>query len=264
MKHFLSLAIVAVAFLTVGCNPEGSDDGGGNSSAGDLIGHWSISHEDGAEDIVFNSDGTLSGDFFGNGTWNVNNGVLTVSVKGDGGKDLVTTYKADMLYDKSVLVLRFDIPATDEQGHYIGTNNGQGEVYFFYREGKAKANDIKDIQGKWYWYMQRDNSFVRAAIIINGDDADVIITVWGERYKGKAQYKDGYLIVNKTEYYTSRYGENDVVNDYLDHPEDAPWQEVSSPSESYMSDIVIDWPFIVNGKEAYGILANLPAVYTKQ
>ena len=112
--------------------------------------------------------------------------------------------------------------------------------------------------------MQRDNSFVRAAIIINGDDADVIITVWGERYKGKAQYKDGYLIVNKTEYYTSRYGENDVVNDYLDHPEDAPWQEVSSPSEAYMSDIVIDWPFIVNGNEAYGILANLPAVYTKQ
>lgn len=270
MKQFFTLAIAAIAFLTVGCNSEGSDDGQGNSSASDLVGHWGISHEDGAEDLVFSSDGTVSGDFFGKGTWTVENGVLTVKSKDYEGKDITTAYKADMLYDKSVLVLRYDIPATDEAGHYIGTNNGQGEVYMFYRDGKAKANDIQDIQGKWYWYMQRDESFVRAAVIINSNDADVIITVWGERYKGKAQYKDGYLMVDKTEIFTSRYsnGDNDEewdkVDSCLSHPEDAAWLNITNSEEYYVSGIEINWPFIANGKEAYGILANLPAVYTKQ
>ena len=260
MKKFFTLAIAALALIATGCNPEGSEEGDANATASDLIGHWGITHEDGAEDLVFNTDGTVTSNFWGDGRWSVSGGVITI-VSGEE----TYAFKASLLYDKTVLILRWDQPATDEEGHYIGTNNGEGEVYFFFRDGKAKANDIKDIQGKWYWYMQRDESFVRAAITINGDDADVIITVWGERYKGKATYKDGRLKVNKTSWYTSRYEDDDKVNECPDHPEDAAWLDITGNTGDYwISDIEIDWPFIANGSEAYCILANLSAVFTKK
>ena len=265
MKKLFTFAIAAMALFAISCNPEGSEDGAGNATAEDIVGHWGIAHEDGAEELVIEENGTISGDFCGEGTWTLKNGVLTVVGKDYEGKDVTTAFKVDMLYEKTVLVLRFDIPATDEAGHYIGTNNGEGEVYFFFRDGKAKANDIKDIQGKWYWLMQRNEGYVRAAFIINGNDADVIITVWGERYKGKAQYKDGRLIVEKQVWMTSRYDEIDHVDECASHPENAEWKDITGNTEGYsISDIEINFPFIANGNEAYCILANLPAVMIKQ
>lgn len=268
MKRLFVLAVAALTlFAAVSCNPEGSSEGEGNAKATDIVGHWNIFHEDGEEDIVINANGTLSGDFFGEGTWSLKDGVLTIKSKDYEGQDLTSWYKVDLLYEKSVLVLRWDQPATDEQGHNLGTNNGEGEVYFFFRDGKAKANDIKDIQGKWYWFMQRDESFVRGSITVKGTDADVIIAVWGERYKGTAEYKDGRIKVNVTSCYTSRYDNTDFVTleEYQAHPENAPWLDVTNNSEEYsMSNIPIDWPFIANGKEAYCILANLPAVFILQ
>lgn len=280
MKKLFTLAIAALALIATGCNPEGSDEGEGNATASDLIGKWSITLEMGTIESEFKADGTVTFNEQDDARWSIDNGILTIT----SGDDAIAC-KVQTLYEKSALVLRYDIPATDKDGHYLGTMNGEGECMLLYRNGKAKASDIQDIQGKWHWLMQRDEEYVRGAITISGNDFELIITPWAERYTGTCSYSNGYLNFHPTKWYTARnpegsgddtYGEGTLnpatleatwydYEYYYDNGEKVKTAYIGALSiHEDPEDYDFTFPFLANNTEAYGYMANLSAVYQKK
>ena len=93
----------------------------------------------------------------------------------------------------------------------------------------------------------------------------MIIVAWGQRYDGTITYANGFIHFEVTAAYTSReegtgegWGEGELDPETLE----ANWKPLDPGSWMYFD--TQGMPFVANGNEAYGILANLPGIYYKQ
>ena len=134
-----------------------------------------------------------------------------------------------------------------------------------YKKGATIPAKIEDIQGDWRWYMHGDKTYTRVAVQIKENNMTLIIVPWGQRYDGTITYQNGYINLTVTAAYTSRgnsqgegWGEGSIDPETLQ----ATWTTLDRDSWLYYE--LNQMPFIANGNEAYGILANLPGVYIKQ
>lgn len=241
--------------------PNSSD----NISTSDLVGTWNIAGQDDQSTWVFTNDkltitewGTQQFD----GPYTVNGDKITYrtkywkynpqtqqqeEVEGD------ITVKIGLICDKAVLVLKSEVK--NEQGTDYEFS------YFMFKEGKNITATANDIQGTWDWYMHGDQTYVRTRLTISGNKFDMIITPWGQRYTGTFTYANGYITLNTEHGYTSReegtgdgFGEGDIDPETLE----GTWKNLNSWN------IWEKMPFVANGNEAYGIVANLSALFYKK
>ncbi len=193
------------------------------------------------------------------GAYTLNNGILSYIMSYNQQevewRDTVEVV-AKFLYNKTALALLSSM-------HY-----DQGDEYsvnqILYKKDAFIPATIEDIQGDWRWYMHGDKSYTRVAVQIKGNKMSLIIVPWGQRYDGTITYQNGYINLTVTAAYTSReegtgegWGEGDLNPETLE----ANWKTLNSDSWLYYE--IGNMPFIANGSEAYGILANLPGIYYK-
>lgn len=225
----------------------------GGITTDDLVGVWNISSMDGGATYTFTKDKLTiaSGD--------QEEYVMSYTLKDDvityTTTDDVGTVKIDLLYDKSVLVWK------------VLQKNDNGDYYEFshlmYKDGATINASVNDIQGTWHWYMYGNTEYVRAGLTIKDATFDLIITPWGQRYTGTFTYRNGYIILNTTNGYTSREeGSGDGWGEGNLDPTTLEGQWSTLDRENWM--IWERMPFIANGTEAYGIVANLSALFVKK
>lgn len=260
MKKILAFAMAVCAFAAVGCNPDGT----GTETMGDavpateksIVGDWyypnTLLNLDTQPEFSFKADGTVTGTY--EGKWSIiENGVLKITFKNYENNDEDIYMLPYTMYKGTVLIMRFDIPEVDKDGRPV-INQGKGYVQFFYKDGKANANNIDDIQGKWANIETWDNgdgtvdSMTSVSVTFKGNKFDLVIHVWnGESYSGTCTYKNGIVSF---------------------HPTSCVYMgETIDPKNGSMGDgekADFDFPFIANGDEAYAYIIEGRGAWKKQ
>jgi len=279
MKKYLFIALAAVAMMFVGCEKDPVDNGG-DDNAVSVVGTWYHHSEDFAQTLTLNQNGTFSNQTSMTqrveGTYVYANDTLALTV--------TLAYEADVEYvDGQPVVSNWhEVPPYET---YVATparliysndvlligqpdfDDGSLTWVPYVKENATHVSNVNDIQGKWYW-MMKNAGFPRLIVNVQGDQGDVIITPWGERYVGTIRYEKGIIYMDNPTFYTTRYGQtggssSEHMN--FEDPENSPWL---TPDGSMNFDtptwISLDLLFVVEGDVAYGNLANLLATFERQ
>lgn len=291
MKKFLSFAAFAMfacALTFVSCGSDDDDNGpaptpsdqnknaeGENANANDLVGVWEAIGEQVKSVYTFTDKELTIEDYYLDcqtnqwkkseqedykGAYTLNNGILSYIMSYNQQevewRDTVEVV-AKLLYNKTALALLSSM--RNDQGDEYSVNQ------ILYKKGANIPAKIEDIQGDWRWYMHGDKTYTRVAVQIKDNNMTLIIVPWGQRYDGTITYENGYINMKVEAAYTSReegtgegWGEGDLNPETLE----ANWKTLNRDSWMYYE--LGYMPFIANGSEAYGILANLPGVYIKK
>ena len=189
--------------------------------------------------------------------YTLKDGVISYSYTFD-GKAEKGSANVYLMYNKSVLAMK--AKPVDGDDYSI-----REAATILYRNGQAPNTPKSDIQGEWHWYMRGEVDYVRGAYKFEGDNFELIVTPWGQKYTGTYAYQGGFLTLNITNGYTSReegtgdgWGEGDLDPKTLE----CDWKTLNRDRWAFEPGMIA--PFIVNGTEAYGALANLPCVFYKK
>ena len=249
----LCFCLLGALTLTTACGDDDDDTPGNGTSAtaSDLVGTWSLNgvtyvFTDNTLTINDNDRQTFQGTYVCSGD------KLVYTTEND-GQPYTTTAIMKFLYNKSVLVLK-TVP--DWADDYSLADVAE----VLYKDGKAPVTPVEDIQGTWHWYMQGDESNIRTGVIITGNRIEIIVTPWGVRYVGTFTYKGGFLNLDITDCYRARNadGYSGIDAATLELEEGVYWE----PGGEFSLDPVMQ--FIAGDGEAYGVVANLPAIFVKK
>ena len=276
MKKFYLIVFAAFAMMATSCNKEEN----GNS----VIGTWYLQHEDDHETLVFKESGlydlAMTALYKEEGTYTYSDNSLNINP--------TTAWERDYIRD--------DVhggPILDDQGHFQYTDwtecnpwnsardypvkfiysgdvmmlkeadatEEQGEVWLPYvKENATNVSNINDIQGKWRWMH------TRVIININGDQGDVIISPWGERYTGTIRYEKGVIRFVNHIFRTTRYNDDEGGWEHINEedPENSDWRipDGEGYGATFEGGPVIS--FVADGNVAFGGVANLNARFEKE
>ena len=231
------------------------------TTASDLIGTWS---NDGKTFAFTNDALTITYSYFDGreerkttyqGKYTYAGDKLTYVCKSD---TIVEQGNATVrfLYNKQTLVLKTVPDFADDYSLDV-------VPMVLFKNGNAPETPVADIQGKWYFYMQGDHSYVRTGVTFTGDKVEMIITPWAQRYVGTYTYSKGIVKFKFTEFYSARgengygFGEGNLNPETLEC--DYWWtctaDDLAAPEEM---------EFIAGSDEAYGYIVGLPAIFEKQ
>ena len=263
----LMVGLLVCSFGFVACGDDDDDKGGGNGSGvanadaitvNDVVGTWTVNSTDNSFIATFTKDEVTlkeDGEILFSGNYSIKDGVLTIP--GQNGSKMQSV--PGLLYGKSVLVLK--------QIYENERGNEEMLGYVLFKQGKTVTATAQDIQGFWCWYSDFGGDvIIRTAIKIEGNNFELIITPWGERYVGTYTYQNGIIHLNVTAAYTSReehtgYGTMwGRMDPYTLECDD--WRTLDP--DYWHVDAVSENPFIANGDEAYGFIANSPSVLKKK
>ena len=224
----------------------------------DLVGMWTVNSTDNSYVAIFTEDEMTieeNGELMFSGKYSIKDGVVTIP----GNNDSEIQSVPGLLYNKSVMVLKQIYKSEGYNEEMLG--------WVLFKQGKTVTATSDDIQGLWCWYSDfGEDEIIRTAIKIDGDKFEVIITPWGERYVGTYSYQNGILHLNVTDAFTSR--EEHTGNGELWGRMDPKTLECDDwrvlDRENWHVDAVSENPFIANGDEAYGFVANIPCILKKK
>ena len=224
----------------------------------DLVGTWTVNSTNNSYVVIFTDNEVIfeeNDSVTFRGEYSLNDGVVTIPM----GEGAEFRSVPGLLYDKSVMVVK----------EVYKNDRGEEEMLSFvlFKQGKTVTATSDDIQGFWCWYSEfGEEKIIRTAIKIDGDRFELIITPWGERYVGTYTYQAGILHLNVTDGFTSReehtgYGElwGRMDPQTLECDD---WRVLDR--EYWHADAVSENPFIANGDEAYGFIANIPCILKKK
>lgn len=142
-------------------------------------------------------------------------------------------------------------------------------AFVLVQKGKTISTKKEDIQGQWVWwdgYLDNDNNHVKAARVsykFSGDNFEMIIVPWGQKYTGTYTYTNGIVNLNITAGYTSReegtgygFGEGELDPITLI----GNWKTLYPEHWSFET---MEGPFFVIGNEAFAALL-MPSICTKK
>ena len=223
----------------------------------DLKGTWKYDYYQTTYVFTDKTFTVTEGDFNYTANYTLKDGVISYTYMVDSIAEK-GSFNVYFMYNKSVLALK--AKPVDGDDYSIS----EAAVVLF-RDGKAPNTPKSDIQGEWHWYMRGNVEYVRGAYKFEGDNFELIVTPWGQKYTGTYTYQGGFLTLNITNGYTSRepgtgdgWGEGDLDPATLE----GNWSVLNRDHWAFEPGMVA--PFIVNGTEAYGALANLPCVFYKK
>lgn len=297
MKKYLLWAMLFALPVLVSCNKDKDDVEEENSpeiSVNKLIGTWylnlSTESEVSEETVIFSSNGAF-----------VTEETYFYIDPATGKKEISSQYKLDGTYElkgsnliTNITNSQFRYMDSNKMSDWISDDEGLGQdtasvtllkdgavmlveysgssepysieqSYFsmYFKKGAALPGNNDELQGTWYWNFSMDgkSSEIRMAVKFDGDNIDLVIPAWGQRYTGKYTYKDGFVVVGETTFYTSR-NENGVNLINMEKPFESEWRIPSDDQGYYPNGLSL--PFIVDGKKAYSIFEGLSPVFTKQ
>lgn len=205
--------------------------------------------------LVFTADRLTikqEGEVVYQGTYTLENNVVTFNMNG-------TTYKsmAGLAGGQSVLIMK----EVFESGY-------ENLAFILVKSGKTVSTKKGDIQGQWLWWEEYEDDgvierTVRISYKFEGDNFELIITPWGQRFTGTYTYENGIVHLNFQNGYTSREegtgygsGEGDLNPVTLE----CDWKPLYREHWSFDS---LEGPFFVIGNEACAILL-MPSFCTKK
>lgn len=285
MKKFLSLSafvffLGVLSYMFVSCGDD-EENGSANApdSTADLVGTWTSESEDFTVTYVFTQDqmtinNGMSEEFSGSYTYK--DGIVSYKTtvreynpdtQKNEEKVVTVNLRPQLLYDKNALVLmeKLDGQVTPS-GEKIGEEYEIARV--LYKQGRTLPLTARDIQGVWYLYLYGNKDYIRTAVTLNGDRFNLIITPWSQRYTGTFTYSNGYVEFKPERCYSARGEDGQGIGEGNLNPKtlEADWYEVEANPEfapmAYRDGLKMQ--FLPNGKEAYGIIANIPGVFYKQ
>lgn len=269
LSLLLGLALCTPLFMSCGDDDKDETNVPNSSAftANDLVGTWTIASQDITTTYVFTKNKlTVSYDnqVSHEGEYQLKDDILSYNTTYQNYNTTTGQYeqvettvkvKIGLLYNKTVLIWK-DVMQNDNNQDYEFS-------MLLFKQGANITATNNDIQGNWHWYMRGDVSYVRAGLKIEGNNFDLIITPWGQRYTGTYTYVNGYMILNTQNGYTTReegsgdgWGEGDLNPETLE----GNWNTLDRDRWTIWEKM----PFVANGTEAYGIVANLPALFTKK
>lgn len=231
------------------------DPGTQTITVNDLTGEWEdggLGFSMGCSLNIADSQMTLKseeGEVIYQGGYTLQDNVMTFVIDG-------TTYKsaAGLAGGKSVLILK-----------EVYENGQENLAYIFVKKGMTITTKKEDIQGQWIWWFEMDEGEkeVRVSYKFDGNNFDMIIVAWGQRYTGTYTYENGIVRLNITTGYTSReegtgygWGEGDLNPVTLE----CDWKPLY---QEYWSFNTMEGAFFVVGDEAY-VLLLMPSICTKK
>lgn len=276
MKKMAIWALAALALLAVSCDKDNTTgEGDVNLTASALVGTWTITGDDFSDKWIFTTN-TLTKDMIQyktEGTYTVENGTIAYNITKAWNKDgeswverqveeyeKATMYiQAKLIYDGSVLIFNYVVEENPDDPH----QNTEDTSYFLFKVGGTISPDTKPLQGTWNWYRHdSDKSYIRSRIIFNGNQFELIITPWSEKYEGTYTYRDGWITCNISATFSGRNEQGEGWGEGGIDP--ATLTGTWYPFEDVRFKFGLSFPFVADGEFAYSILANLPARYEKQ
>ena len=141
---------------------------------------------------------------------------------------------------------------------------------FYFKKGAALTSDISALQGTWFWWDETrftgtDEKAVRVAVKFDGDNIDLIVVPWSQRFICKYEYKDG-VVTSKGEVTFRTLWEECGSNPMnFSNPYDSEWLPSYDPVQ-YQGNLVdgFSFPIIADGNTAYSEFLGLSPIYEKQ
>ena len=140
-------------------------------------------------------------------------------------------------------------------------------VAMYFRKGSRLPNDISELQGIWISFesYKAGDKNVSVAIKLNGDNIDLIVGPWAQRFICKYTYKDG-VIASDGEVTFRTLWRIDGCNDFnQDDPWASEWLPTYDPQQ-YTGNLSegFSFPFVVDGNKAYCLFVGRSPVFIKQ
>lgn len=274
MKKLAIWAFAALAMFAVSCDKNNtSGEGEVSLTASALVGTWTISAEDYSDTWVFTSDKLTKTGLWDKieGSYTVENGTIAYTITkawykdGDNWKErelndeekIVLYAQAKLIYKGSVLIMNFAVDESSSAPHH----NPEDTSYFLYKVGGSISPDTKPLQGTWDWYMFGTNKTeIRIRLIFSGNNFEIIITPWAEKYVGTYTYRNGHITCNITGAFSARHPEGGgEVNPVT---LEATWYPIEKETSSFSEGL--SFPLVADGDVAYSFLAHLTIKYYKK
>lgn len=236
-------------------------------SAIDLSGEW----EDGGlgyscgYSLSFNKNDVFvkeDGNVVYQGQYTIENNVVSFVMDG-------VTYRsaAGLAGEKSVLMVKRVIVDTNQTRMTRAADNGEQEelAFVLVKKGKTINTNKADIQGQWLcWWTPspEEGMIVRMAFKFEGDNFEVIITPWGQKYTGTYTYVNGIVTFNVKAGFTSRQegtGYGSLWGDLDPVTLEGTWRTLYQEYWTFVD----GGPFIAIGDEAFGLIL-LPSLCTRK
>lgn len=289
MKKLFYLVLVAFTTMFVGCDKENNTNEGDNNGSS-VVGTWNLHHDDDHATLVLNEDNSFSllktNLWKEEGSYTYENKTLTLTTSRAWERD----YVRDEINGGPVFDENGNFQYTEWQEANPQESVKSGEVKMIYngdvmlykeiedhgepyevwapyvKENATHVSNVNDIQGKWYWLMGEESTVPRVIVTVTGNNGDVIIAPWGERYTGTIRYEKGVIYIDNPTFTTTRYldenGEWEHINEV--DPENSDWRTPFGENPYCPTFVKVSLGFVVDGNNAYGGIANLLAVFVKQ
>lgn len=302
IKKFLSWALIALPLLAACDDDEkiNNEEGGGGSNEvtmSNLTGEWvfNISQvsESVEESLVIKADGSFVNEttyyYYERGTKIINSlhrtegkyklegttliGKITKAqyryanwrnntYQGlsdwENDEDIVTndTAQVSLLRGGTVMIMQSEFEYEEDMA-----------IYF--KKGSNLPNNKSELNGTWFsmFASKYDNETeeINIAIKFDGDNIDLIVVPWSQRFICKYTYKDGIVSSEGEVTFRTLWRENGANEMNMENPFESEWLPTYDP-EQYTGNLSdgFSFPFIVDGKKAYSLFVGRASVYTKQ
>ena len=187
MLKRLLFAVLAIAFIAVGCDKEGPETTDGPAAKADLVGSWEF---EGETVFVFNADGTYNESRWGekvSGTWDFQDGKLTCTPTGGQAWDV----DIKLIGGKAWLV-------------FVYAEEGQEYRSFeSFRKVGATVQSGKLTDGRWDATHSgiKPKEFTPATdytfnMVVKGNKIDLYVPMWGYHIQGTFTLENGKLHID--------------------------------------------------------------------
>jgi hypothetical protein len=134
-----------------------------------------------------------------------------------------------------------------------------------FKDGNVPNVKPEDLQGKWFYNRWDEPDDVSAGITLNGNNAEVIITMWSQKHVGTFTYSNGMLHFDMTEFYSGRGEHGEGVGPGAINTQTLECDNwITCTYEDFGENLPKDMLFIADGNEAYGFFVGLPTIWVKQ
>ena len=290
MKKLFYFVLSAFAIMAVGCTKENEDQKPDNNQQGTsdvwVVGTWKLHHNDDFETLTMDANNVytvLQAMYKEEGTYTFANNAITFTPTAAWTRDYLRDEHSNPILDEHQNYQYSDWTETsphdgvrtlpvkklyDGEVMLLQIQNYDGPEWALYvNENATHVSNIGDIQGKWYWLMS-EHGAPRVIVKVEGNQGDVIICPYEERYVGTIRYEKGVIYMDNPTYYTTRYEDGEGGWNHMNEedPENSPWL---IPNEDYnfwrgTFEGGLSLGFVADGDKAYGGVANLNATFYKQ
>ena len=298
MKKFLAWALIALPVLAACENEDELNDENGTASVSvevsmkSIAGEWFVNEPErgrsGIETLTIQENGSF--------VLEIENSYVDPTLQTlivNNLKHVEGTFELDGTILRGTVSKAQSKYAVWEQGRYVGLSDWEEDTHelpdnaevvlvrsgsvmllrsefgtvMYFKKGVQLPNDISELQGIWFSFeaYKAGDEKVNIAIKMNGDNIDVIVEPWAQRFICKYTYKDGIIASSGEVTFRTLWREDGCDDFDYDDPWAAAWHPTYDPQQ-YTGNLTdgFSFPFVVDGSKAYSMFVGNSPVFIKQ